>query len=583
MKIAVLGGGALGSVFGALLAEGGLCEVTLVSRRHEHVDAINSKGLTVKTLDGKELVARIKADTKIAGEPDLVLLTVKAYDVESALAQVKEFGCPVLCLQNGIGIEELATGIVGKDRVIRGITFVGATFTGPGCVTLCYENFAKMGGTLIGQHGHSEKIAEVLSNSQISTKVTEDITGAVWTKALFNCGTNAFSVLTGLRYGELSEVPGPKEAMFKTVEEGERVAESFGVKADRPQEKMLQVMKSAAKHKPSMLQDIEVGRRTEIDFLNGAISRLGRQNGVPTPLNDVITALVKGREKKRSPENMNVYSPKNCGVTAITVIDDVENKYNASNREHWLAQEQIMDAYDLHTKNNRKIKLTEIPIKIHEMTKNAERLSRKSLQRLVDFTNFSYLHAYENVSPTYKELFKNHDRLTLETLEGFYDEEDKIFMAVYPDVNNYLEYPIVTILIKRTENIPALGNPLDGYILHDDFPTNLQDYVFVEFLNGATHPAFSTIVEAIKIAEEISINMWADNDKKILVIGEVINHKKTQGSGMLPFYEEFSRHFDIYNRKGGFNITDVVKNYHVKEMGQEFPVRFIWKIAKGFD
>lgn len=290
-------GGAIGSVFGALLAEAGLCEVALVSRRKEHVDAINSKGLTVKTLDGKEIVVRITADTKIADEPDLVLLTVKAYDVESALAQVKKFGCPVLCLQNGIGIEELAAGIIGEDRVIRGITFVGATFTGPGCVTLSYENFAKMGGTLIGRHRHSEKIAEMLSKSQISARVTGDITGAVWTKALFNCGNNAFSALTGLRYGELFEVPGLKDAVFKTVEEGERVAmHSFGVNADQPQEKLLQVAKSAAKHKSSMLQDIEAGRRTEIDFLNGAISRLGRQYGVPTPLNDVITALVKGRE-----------------------------------------------------------------------------------------------------------------------------------------------------------------------------------------------------------------------------------------------------------------------------------------------
>ncbi len=293
-RITVLGAGAVGSLLGALLSKGGGCDVTLVSRNEEHVDAINLNGLAVKTQDGEETGVTIKADTKISGEPDLILLTVKAYDVETALAQVKALSCPVLCLQNGIGIEDIAARVIGEGRVIRGVTFMGATLLGPGCVMN-----AGIGEMLIGQSGHSEKISEAFSRSGIPAKVTEDIAGAVWTKSLVNCGMNAFGALTGLENGEMVEVPGLIEAMIATVDEGVAVAESCGVKVNGPREKLLDVAELTAKNKNSMLQDIEGGKKTEIDFLNGAVSRIGKEKGVPTPLNDALTALVKGLEANR--------------------------------------------------------------------------------------------------------------------------------------------------------------------------------------------------------------------------------------------------------------------------------------------
>lgn len=293
-KIAVLGAGAVGSVFGALLSQCG-CDVTLVSRNEEHVDAINLNGLVVKTPDGEEDSVTVKADTKIPGEPDLILLTVKAYDVETALLDsARDFSCPVLCLQNGIGVEEIAARVIGAERVIRGVTFMGATFLGPGCVMN-----AGIGETLIGQSEHSQKISEAFSRSRIPAKVTEDIAGAVWTKSLVNCGMNAFGALTGLRNGELMEVPDLKAEMIATITEGEAVAASLKIKVDDPSGKLLEITKATAANKNSMLQDVEAGKRTEIDFLNGAISRLGKENGVQTPRNDMLTALVKGLEANR--------------------------------------------------------------------------------------------------------------------------------------------------------------------------------------------------------------------------------------------------------------------------------------------
>lgn len=290
-KIAVLGAGAVGSLLGAMLSSKGDCDVTLVSKREEHVDAINLNGLVVKTPDGEENGVTIKADTKISGEPDLVLLTVKAYDVESALGPVKLLSCPVLCLQNGIGVEEIAEKVIGAERAIRGVTFMGATLLGPGCVMN-----AGIGETLVGQGEHGKKISDVFSRSGIPTKVTEDITGAVWTKSLVNCGLNPFGALTGLRNGELVEAPEMKKAMFETIVEGEEVAKALGIKTDSPREKLLQIVEATASNKNSMLQDIEAGKRTEIDFLNGAISRLGKETGVPTPRNDTMAALIKGLE-----------------------------------------------------------------------------------------------------------------------------------------------------------------------------------------------------------------------------------------------------------------------------------------------
>lgn len=293
-KITVLGAGAVGSVFGALLSKKGACDVTLVSRNGEHVDAINLNGLVVKTPDGEESSITVKADTKISSEPDLIILAVKAYDVESALGSAMDFSCPVLCIQNGIGVEKIAEKAVGAERVIRGVTYMGATFAGPGCVVN-----AGIGETLIGPGKHSEKIAAVFSMAGLSTNVTDNITGAVWTKSLVNCGMNAFGALTGLRNGELVQVPGLIEAMIATVDEGVAVAESCGVKVDGPQKKLLDVAELTANNKNSMLQDIEGGKRTEIDFLNGAVSMIGKETCVPTPLNDVLTALVKGLEFKK--------------------------------------------------------------------------------------------------------------------------------------------------------------------------------------------------------------------------------------------------------------------------------------------
>jgi 2-dehydropantoate 2-reductase len=140
----------------------------------------------------------------------------------------------------------------------------------------------------------------VFSEAGLPTGVTNNIEGTVWTKILINAGINPFGALTGMKNGELMMFPELKELMVETVIEGTKVARKINVKLEGdPVSLMLKTAEMTAQNRNSMLQDVEKGKRTEIDFINGAISNLGKRMGVKTPLNNMLTSLVKGLEANR--------------------------------------------------------------------------------------------------------------------------------------------------------------------------------------------------------------------------------------------------------------------------------------------
>jgi 2-dehydropantoate 2-reductase len=295
----VLGAGAIGSLFGGFLAKEGN-DVVLVGRE-KHVNAIQKKGLTIR--DGVEYVVKVKAVTsvdQVKTPLDLILLTVKAYDTRQAILEVHDLmdeKTTVLCLQNGLGTEEIASELI--ENPLRGVTSNGSLLVKSGVVA-----HTGRGDTILGEQEGSvtqrmKMIADTFTQAGLNTRITENIQGVVWTKTLVNSGINPFGALTGMKNGELIREPSLKGLMIRTVEEGVSVAETMGITLEGdPVDLTLQTAERTANNRNSMLQDILRSKRTEIDFINGAISEHGRRNRVPTPINDVLTGLIRTLEHK---------------------------------------------------------------------------------------------------------------------------------------------------------------------------------------------------------------------------------------------------------------------------------------------
>ncbi len=296
MQIAVMGAGAIGSLFGALLARAGY-DVTLIGRE-AHVRAIEERGLRVSGLE--EFNIKLKATTQ-AVEAELFLFTVKSYDTEQA-ARAIPLGekTVILTLQNGIGNEEIIASIVGIERVISGKTSYGSTLLEPGHI-----RYTGKGETVIGEldGGVTQRIkaiAELLNSAGIKTSIAIDIKTKIWEKLIINAGINAITAITGLKNGEILKFEELKALVKLAVEEAVAVAIASGIviKEDMV-ERTIAVAQATAENQSSMLQDVKKGKKTEINAINGAIVRYGEKYGIPTPVNRVLTALVKGIEGRK--------------------------------------------------------------------------------------------------------------------------------------------------------------------------------------------------------------------------------------------------------------------------------------------
>lgn len=296
-----MGAGAMGCLYGGHLAEAGV-DVSLVDVWREHVDAINAKGLHMTGVSGDRVVhVPATIDPETVGEIDLMLLFVKSYDTAQAMRDsgplIGGDTC-VLTLQNGLGNLEAITEVVGAGRVLGGTTSHGSTLVGPGEI-----RHAGVGPTVIGtldggSRSMAETAADMFNGASLQTRVSGDVRGDIWGKVLVNLGINALTALTGLRNGQLLEIPELRLLMRLAVEEGMMVAEADGVDLSIIDHvaHVYEVAEATGANRSSMLQDVDRGRRTEIDALNGAVVGLGEKLGVETPVNRALTSLVKGLE-----------------------------------------------------------------------------------------------------------------------------------------------------------------------------------------------------------------------------------------------------------------------------------------------
>jgi 2-dehydropantoate 2-reductase len=305
MRVAVVGAGAMGCLYGGYLAEAGV-GVTLVDVWKEHVDAINGKGLHITGVSGDRVVhVSAMTDPKTVGEVDLVLLFVKSYDTAKAVRGSKPLigdDTYVLTLQNGLGNLEAITEAVGADKVLGGTTSHGSTLVCPGEIRHAGVGPTVIGALDRGSRSMAEKIAETFNDAGLQTRVSGDVRSDIWGKVLVNLGINALTALTGLRNGQLLDVPELRRLMRLAVMEGMRVAEADYVDLGPLDHvaHVYEVAEATGANRSSMLQDVDRGRRTEIDALNGAVVGLGEKLGVETPVNRALTALVKGLEHRAS-------------------------------------------------------------------------------------------------------------------------------------------------------------------------------------------------------------------------------------------------------------------------------------------
>lgn len=296
MKTAIMGPGALGCLFGAYLAEGGL-DVTLVDYRPERARTLRAGGITVQGLRGEHHVpVRVTAESNSLGPVDLVVVCVKAYHTGEALrlhSSLVGNNTMVWTIQNGLGNVETMARLVGADRIVGGSTTMGANLLAPGRV-----HHAGEGETFIGELDGTlsprvELVAREVSAAGIAVQPRPDIQRLIWRKVLVNVAINALTAILRVRNGVLLEHEPALRLMEEAVREAVRAAATRGIHLaeDEAVAQAKEVARRTAKNRSSMLVDILAGRRTEIDFINGAITGVG-----PAPVNRVLTDLVRALE-----------------------------------------------------------------------------------------------------------------------------------------------------------------------------------------------------------------------------------------------------------------------------------------------
>lgn len=303
MRIAMLGSGAMGGVFGSLLVRAGF-DVIFLDIWKEHIERIQREGLRVRDASGEQIIpVKAHSNPEGLGPVDLVFIMVKAYDTGAALQQWRVlFGEKTLLLtmQNGLGNVERISQHFPPQRIIPGVTSRGAYVIGPGIVNNSGHAETVLGVVDPSQRQDSQALAEIFSRAGVEVKFDGDLESLVWGKLIMNVAINPVGALTGLRNAEALANPETLRIQELAMKEGMAVGRAKGIRFryEDPLKKLREIVSGAPTNRCSMLQDIDRGKRTEIDYINGAVVQLGRDLGIPTPANEVLTGLVRVKERQ---------------------------------------------------------------------------------------------------------------------------------------------------------------------------------------------------------------------------------------------------------------------------------------------
>jgi 2-dehydropantoate 2-reductase len=300
MQIAVVGAGNMGCVYGGNLARIGE-QVTLIDVWKEHIDRIRTHGLQVEGLSG-EFTVRVGATVTPAEAPkaDAVLICANTYNTQEASQSARTVLKPdgyAITLQNGVGNVEVLTEVLGKQRVLAGLSFHSGDLRGPGHVV-----HTNNGPTYLGELDRSRSsrllaLADLMQRAGLNPVLEEDIVVTIWSKFVHNCGINAICAITDLRPGHIREIPALDEFQSHIINETLALIRAKGISLPDP-DPLSTIKAYCGKkfHRVSMLQHLDRGRRTEIDALNGYVARESQRLGLSAPYSEALTMLMKGRE-----------------------------------------------------------------------------------------------------------------------------------------------------------------------------------------------------------------------------------------------------------------------------------------------
>ena len=303
-RVCVVGAGVIGSLFAGHFAQ--VAEVSVLCRREEHARALEADGLRVS---GKaDLLARVRAAVRADAlpEPELVVVATKANGLEAAVASLEGHwpGAAVMPVLNGLGAEEVVARF-GAWPVVSAVTFISGTKHSDTNVEYILDT-----ETWIGPHGETplslvQDVGQLIARSGLKVEVLDDLRPAQWSKLIFNATVNGVAALTGLphdfHFAEEGEAWSLGRLVHALVDEGKAVARAAGIALhDDPWEMNVLATQRGHAHFPSMLEDVEAGRPTEVELINGALVREARHHGVEVPLHGAVYALVRGRESAYS-------------------------------------------------------------------------------------------------------------------------------------------------------------------------------------------------------------------------------------------------------------------------------------------
>lgn len=295
MRVAVVGSGAMGSLFGGLLAADG-ADVTLIDVREPHVDVLDREGVTIESPEGEVRTIPVAAttDPEEAGAVDLALIFVKAVHtreaVEDAAPILRE--ATVVTLQNGLGNPEEIATVVDEGAVVAGVTAHGSTLLGPGRVRHAGRGPTTVGSYFSEDDGRAELVADRLTSAGVETDVSPEIEREIWEKVAVNVGINAATALARVENGRLDGTEPGRRLLEAAVEECVAVAAAEGHELRGPAHAR-EVARATATNRSSMRQDVEAGRPTEIERLNGEVVRRAERHGLEVPVNRTLADLVR--------------------------------------------------------------------------------------------------------------------------------------------------------------------------------------------------------------------------------------------------------------------------------------------------
>lgn len=299
MKIAILGAGAMGSLFGGLLAEADQ-HVTLLDINDAHLHAITAHGLRLETDGGDRHVRNLHAlrPGEAAEVPDLLIVFTKSMHTHAALASVRHLigaSTHVLTLQNGLGNVEALASVVPQERIFVGVTTWPADLAGPGHV----RSHGAGGIRLMTADGVLRpmlaRVVDTLSIAGLNCQADANVWGAVWEKVAFNAALNPLCTVLNQPVDALGAAEDGPTLALSIVDEVLAVARASGISVDaaKVSDNVRHAIVAHRGHKPSMLQDVLAGRPTEIESINGAVVAMARRHGVPVPHTETLMQLVR--------------------------------------------------------------------------------------------------------------------------------------------------------------------------------------------------------------------------------------------------------------------------------------------------